>query len=156
MRSFLSVEAAYKIYEMVIVPIVLYSTLISLQLTTTQQNKLRSLDNRAKRVVGGDVKINRIENRMKKKACLVVKQCLDGNTCDNFNGYFKINEHSMRTRNSKKLLKLPKIGLEFGKKSFKFSGCKLYNDLLLSIRDCQNFWSGAQYTFRQIDFRTVC
>ena len=93
MRSFLSVEAAHKIYEMVIAPIMLYSTLISLQLTTTQQNKLRSIDNRAKRVVGGEVKINRIENRMNKKAC----QCLDGYTCDNFNGYFKLNEHSMRT-----------------------------------------------------------
>ena len=141
MRSFLSVEAAHKIYEMVIAPIMLYSTLISLQLTTTQQNKLRSIDNRAKRVVGGEVKINRIENRMKKKACLVVKQCLDGYTCDNFNGYFKLNEHSMRTRNSNKLVKLPKIRLEFGKKSFKFLGSKLYNELPLSVRDCQSLTS---------------
>jgi len=138
MRSFLNVEAAHKIYEMVIVPIILYSTLISLKLTTTQRNKLRSLDNRAKRVVGGNVSICQMESRMKKKACLVVKQCLVSDMCNNFKNYFELNEHSMRTRNCCKLLKLPKVRLEFGKKSFKFMGSKLFNNLPLSIRDCES------------------
>ena len=35
LRSFLNFEAAYKIFEMVIAPIVLYSLLIHLQLTST-------------------------------------------------------------------------------------------------------------------------
>ena len=139
LRSFLSVDAAHKIYEMVIVPILMYSTLISLQLTTTQQKKLKSLDNRAKRIVGGDVKIVGIEARMKMKACITVKKCLNDDTCDNFKTYFELHNHSIRTRNNKKLVKLPKVKLEFGKKAFKFQGAKAYNDLPLSIRESDNF-----------------
>ena len=139
LRCFLNVEAAFKIYDMVIVPIIMYSALISLQLTRTQQTKLKSLDNRAKQVIGGNVKMRPLENRMKTKACTFVKQCLDGNTCDSFKNYFEINKHSLRTRNSNKLLKIPSVKLEFGKKSLRFQGAKIYNSLPLKIRECTNF-----------------
>lgn len=138
LRCFLNVEAASKIYDMVIVPIIMYSALIGLQLTRTQQAKLKSLDNRAHRIVGGNVKMKALENRMKIKACSFVKQCLEGNTCDSFKNYFEINRHSLRTRNSNKLLKLPSVKLEFGKKSLRFQGAKIYNSLPLPIRECTN------------------
>ena len=64
LRSFLNFEATYKIFEMVIAPIVLYSSLIHLQLTLTQKRKLQSLSNRAEKIVGGNLKIKGIENRM--------------------------------------------------------------------------------------------
>ena len=96
---------------MVIVPIVMYSSMISLQLTSTQKRKLQSLSNRAKIIIGGNVKIKGIENRMMMNACNFVKQCLD---------------------------ELPSIRLEFGKKSFRFQGAKIYNDLPLEIRESPN------------------
>ena len=77
---------------MVIAPIVLYSSFIYLQLTSTQKIKLQSLSNRAKKIVGGNVKIKRIENCMLRNACKFVKQCLDGKSNDNFNDYFQINK----------------------------------------------------------------
>ena len=138
LRSFLNVEAAFKVYEMVIVPIMMYSTFISLQLTPTQQKKLKSLDNRARRVVGGDVTIKGIENRMKTKAAILVKQCMDGNTCEQFKHYFEINNHIKSTRNGNKLMKLPKVKLEFGRKAFKFQGAKVYNELPLIIRESKS------------------
>ena len=41
----------------------------------------------------------------------------------------------MRTRNNNKLLKLPKVKLEFGKKSLRFQGAKIFNSLPIAIRD---------------------
>lgn len=138
LRCYINVQAAYKIYEMVIVPILMYSTMISLQLTATQLKKLNSFDNRANKIIGGDVKLRKLESRMKMQACNVVKKCLDGKLCEQFENYFEINEHSKRTRNRNKLLKLPKIKLEFGRKSFRFQGAKIFNNLPLEIRGNQN------------------
>lgn len=79
MRSYRSVEAALKIFEMVIVPVLLYSSLIHLQLTKTQKRKLESIERRAKKIIGGKKKICGIERRMKKKFCKIVKKSLDEN-----------------------------------------------------------------------------
>jgi len=65
LRCYVNVQAAFKIYEMVIVPILMYSAMISLQLTETQSGKLRSFDNRAKKIIGGDTKLNKVESRMR-------------------------------------------------------------------------------------------
>ena len=54
---------------------------------------------------------------MKMQAYNVVKRCFDGKLCEQFKNYFEINEHRRNTRNSNKFLKLPKIKLEFGRKS---------------------------------------
>ena len=72
---------------------------------------------------------------MKINACSFVKQCLEGKSCEGFNKYFEINRHCKNTRNGNKLLKVPSIKLEFGKKSFRFQGAKVFNDLPLNIRD---------------------
>ena len=47
---------------MIIIPIIMYSALIGLQLIQTQQTKLKSLDNRAKKIVGGNAKMRHLEN----------------------------------------------------------------------------------------------
>ena len=91
------------------------------------------MSNRAEKIVGGNVKIKGIENRLLRNASNFVKQCLDGKSNVNFNDYFQINKHSKRTRNN--LLKLPSVKLEFGKKSFRFQGAKFFNDLPLEIRE---------------------
>ena len=89
-RPFLSVEAAFKIFEMVIVPVLLYSSLIHLQLTATQAKKFKSIERRAKIIIGGEKKICGLERRAKKKACKMVRKCLDNELCYNFDGYFRL------------------------------------------------------------------
>ena len=69
-----------------------------------------------------------------KKSCKIVRKCLNGELCAKFNEYFAINNHQKNTRNRNVLLKLPKVKLEFGKKSFIFQGAKIYNELPLDIR----------------------
>ena len=75
----------------------MYSSLISLQLTSTQKGKLQSLSNRVEKIIGGNVRIRGIENRVMKNAYNFVKQCLDGKSCDNLKNYFEINKHSKGT-----------------------------------------------------------
>ena len=74
MRSYLCVEAALKIFEMVIVPVLLYSSLIHLQLMKTQKRKLKkSKENhwwQTKRFV-------ELSAEWKKKCCKIVKKSLD-------------------------------------------------------------------------------
>jgi len=135
MRQYLNTDAAFKIFEMVIVPLLLYSTFIQLQLTNTQQKKFDSIERKAKKVIGGNKNIAGLESRRMKKACKMVRKCLNGDTCCNFNDYFLFNTHEMNTRNKNSLLKLPKINLEFGRKTFKFQGAKLFNDLPSVIRN---------------------
>ena len=64
---------------------------------------------------------------------------MDGNTCENFNNYFTTNDHQRVTRNAGYLLNLPILKLEFARKSFAYSGAKLYNDLPVNIRKETNF-----------------
>lgn len=141
MRQYINVDAATKIYEMVIVPIILYSSSIHLKLTNTQIKQLSSLDSRAKKIIGGTKPVKSILSRMKIQSCILVRKCLNGETCDNFYGYFERNTHSRQTRNMNKFLKLPKIKLEFSEKSFKFFGAKVYNDLPLAVRECEDWAS---------------
>ena len=133
MREYLNVDAAYKVFEMVIMPLLLYSTLINLQTTATQQQKLSSIERRARRIIGGDNKIFSITKRMKKSACTMVRRCLDDKLCSNLQNYFEINEHIINTRNQNKLIKLPKVKLEFGKKSFRYQGAKCFNPTMTGL-----------------------
>ena len=127
LRTYLNVDAAQKVFEMMIVPILTYSALVNLQLTRTQQQKLNSIERRANKVIGGQTQVMPISKRRKKNACRVVHKCINGKLCPRFDG--NINMHTQNTRNQNKLLKLPKVKLEFGKKSFKFQGAKLFNEL---------------------------
>ena len=47
---------------------------------------------------------------------------MNDDVCKNFNDYFAINYHAKNTRNRTKLLKLPRVKLEFAKQSFKYMG----------------------------------
>ena len=137
LRCQLTTLAAMKIFDMVIIPLLTYSSIISLKLTRAQSEKLLSLERRASRIIGK--KVNSIECTIKKRAINMVHNVLTNNdVCENFNDYFAINYHAKNTRNRNTLLKLPRVKLEFTKRSFKYMGAKLYNDLPLNIRACEN------------------
>ncbi len=110
-------EAAFKIYEMMILSIITYSTSIKPMLTRTQLAKLISIKNQVSEIVGREKHIPRL------KACLTVRKCLDNDVSCYFQWYFEINNHNQRTRNNSKLVNLPKVKLEYARQSFRYDCC---------------------------------
>ena len=122
---------------MVIMPLLTYSSIFNLKLTKTQSDKLLFLERRESRTIGKNVKS--FEYIIKKKAINIAYKVLtNDNVCESFQDYFAINYHVKNTRNRKKLLKLPQVKLDFAKRSFKYMGAILYNDLSINIRTCVN------------------
>ena len=66
---------------------------------------------------------------------LSARKCLNGNVCTNFQDYFMINEHNVRTSYRNILLQIPKVKLEFAKNGFFFMGARLYTSLPKDIRE---------------------
>ncbi len=110
-----------------ILPILTYNTMIKPVFTATQLARLNSIEKRASEIVGKSV--SKLENLIQKKVCQFVRECLDKDVCSNFQGYFDIDNHCKRTRNNAILVKLPRVKLEFARKSFRFTAAKIYNDL---------------------------
>ena len=118
-------------------PLLTYSSIINFKLTKTQSDKLLLLEHRASRIIGKKVK--GIECIIKKSAInMVYMVFVNDNVCENINDYLAINYHAKNTRNGNKLLKLPRVKLDFSKRLVKYTGAILYNDFLLNIRACEN------------------
>jgi hypothetical protein len=137
MKPLLPDHAVKKIYTMMILPLITYCSNLHLVLTKTQQTNLHSLERRYNNIAPN--KAVQIEKIYKRNACVMVRKCMDGSTCENFKNYFTINNHQRNTRNAGYLLNLPRIKLEFLRKSFAYSGAKLYNDLPVNIRKERDF-----------------
>jgi hypothetical protein len=143
-RSYLNVDAATQIFNMMILPILSYPGPVKLTFTQTQKDRLTSLMNRGK-VITRNSAINNIYDVIQRQNCILVKKCLKKETNSTvFNDYFELIKHSKNTRNSNFLLRLPAVKLETVKQGFYFGGAKLYNSLPLEIRstpDCKKFRS---------------
>ena len=101
-------------------PLLTYSSIINLKLTKTQSDKLLLLERRASRIIGKKVK--GIECIIKKSTMnMVYKVFVNDNVCENINYYLAINYHAKSTRNGNKLLKLPRVKLDFFKRSVKYT-----------------------------------
>lgn len=136
LRYYLTQEAAYKVYTLMIVPMLTYRGQVKLSYTNTQNKRINSFERRASEIIGRAVPS--IINSIKKEALVFVKKSLENVTCNNFSGYFKIRQHTKSTRNQGYFVELPKVKLEIGKQSFKYCGAKLYNDLPLTIRKAES------------------
>ena len=100
-RGFLSVDARIRIYEMMILLLLIYAFMLYLKLTDTQVSKLCSIERQAKDIIKSHTyRTKSIENIMKKQACILVKKCLSKNICENFFDYFTVNMHRKNTRNN--------------------------------------------------------
>ena len=67
LRVFVTPEAAFKIYEIMILPIITYSTSIKPTLTRTQLAKLTSIENRVNEIVGRKKHIPRLEKLIQRR-----------------------------------------------------------------------------------------
>ena len=82
---------------------------------------------------GGDFGVDRMPDCVGKHVVVLVRKCLGGNVCSDFQDYITVSECNVRTRN-RNLLQNPKVKLEFAMNGFLFMGARLYNLLLDSIR----------------------
>ena len=74
-------------------------------------------------------------SQQKKASCLVF-DCLNGTACSPFKNYFQgLNHNALNTRNNGKAAKLPKVKLDFARRSFYFLGASIFNSLPLSLRN---------------------
>ena len=139
LREDLDMKAAKAICQSMVLPTFTYCGILQLCNTKTQSEKLHSFHNRAKAIVNRN-SVNRITlqfvtNANKKRACTLVRSCLDDNVIDPFRNYFQLIEHSIRTRNSSKIIRLPMIKAEYARESFSFTDAKEYNMLPLEARE---------------------
>ena len=65
-----------------------------------------------------ELRLPTIENFLKKRACLFVFDCLNENVCSPFKNFFHFLTHDFNTRNSGTTIALPKVKLDFARKSF--------------------------------------
>ena len=131
LRPYLTNEAAYSIFSMMIVPILTYRGPVKLTFTATHQQQFESLESRARRITGKSVPS--ILNLIRAEALNLIKKSIDGTSCSNLNGYFKLRTHA-KTRNIGFLIETSRMKLETGKQSFKYSGAMLFNDLPINVR----------------------
>ena len=143
LRRHLDMAAAKAIYRTMILPTFTFSGILLLKLTETQVKRLSTFHDRSRRIVLGDSgncdEIQSVVNANKIRACKLVRKCIDKDICDAFQGYFNINDHTVRTRNHQSLLKIPKIKTEFARKSFRFMGATIYNELPIQVRRIESF-----------------
>ena len=71
-REYLTRQAAEKVYQTMIAPLMLYCCLLNLKLSTTQKKSLASIESRASSIIytGTDEKVKSIYNDMNIKGCL--------------------------------------------------------------------------------------
>ena len=128
----LTAEAAHLVYDSIIVSALKYNCIVNLNLNSSQQSRLKSLQRRAQSLF--DKKTTLIMNTFNKQAVMLVKKCLCGNVVPAFAGYFKLRDSGVNTRNNRKSVDLPYVKLSFARNSFYFMGAKLFNSLPLSLR----------------------
>ena len=136
-RLQLTTDAALTLYKTMLIPIFTYCSIITSLYTETVKKRISSFERRAFHIIFNKEtqKANNvlsIKTLQKRRTCIQVFSCINGNVCNNFEGYFDVMENN--TRNAKRLLRLPSVKLESTKKSFKFTGAKLYNELPIEVR----------------------
>ena len=142
------------IYRAMIIPILTYCSPVVLSYCPTKHNKINRLENRIEHVISYgrnvDLKLPSVKNMISNRTCTLVYDSLNGHTCELFENYFKLLEHSHNTRHNKKSIYVPKVNTESCKKAFFFLGAKLFNDLPLHVRNMDDrslFKSGLKKVF---------
>ena len=134
-RKYLTTKASKIVYDLMILPLLTYSSTIKTSYNRSQSSKLESLERRAAKIIG----INSVKSTkavVEKHICSLVKQCLKKEIQhDVFDNYFDVLDHTEGTRNNKRSLKLPSIKLETSRPSFYFGAAKIFNELDISERE---------------------
>ena len=83
LRHCLNLRSAVATYQSMILPIFMYSGILMLKLSHTQLLRLELFHCRSVKILSREdgIKIPLVSDVMKKRACTLVHECLDGNVC---------------------------------------------------------------------------
>ena len=135
--------SAQRIYKSMIMPIITYCGYNSLGWSESRERMIRSIETRSLEIISPkcsskncDLRFLTIDNFLQKRACCFVFDCLNGTACFPFKDYFqRLHHNALNTRNNGKSAKLPKVKLDFARRSFYFLGASIFNSLPLSLRN---------------------
>ena len=136
LSSNITVFAAASIYNMVIVPLFSFCSLLKPTLTQTQINRILSFERRVKEIIGYKQRqkkqVNLINIQKQRISSFVLKVVM-GEVDDPFENYFGFSNTTINIRNKIILLPLLKLKLEYGRRSTKYLGAKIFNDLPIEV-----------------------
>ena len=139
-RSSLTSDAAEALYRTMVLPIFTYCGSLSLGLPDYSLRKIQSIERRGKNIIVSalgnniELRVPTVSSLIKKRVCTMVFDCLNNNICELFENYFERRDHKYATRNNENSVKLPKVKLETGRKSFYFLAAKTFNSLPSEVR----------------------
>eukprot|EP00794_Sanderia_malayensis_P001559 gene1559-1719_t len=136
-------------------PVYTYCGVLQMKLLETKKKQLKAflkIDNRCLKIVYDGEKSNDalpsvkgvsrgMSNQLnanKIRVCKLVRKCIDKDICDIFKDHFTIQDDGKETRNANNSLKMPQIRPEYARKSFYYTGAKIYNELPPNIRKTTN------------------
>ena len=141
MRTFLTAEAVLTAVNMLIVPLFAYCCLLKPVFNQMQTDRIRSFERRTQEIIAAGEPPNCNLNLLdcgKRRVCEFVQDVLLGNVKPPLNDYFTVANTKANTRNRNLFLHVPKVELEYGKRSIIFMGAKIFNDLPINIRKKYN------------------
>ena len=131
-RHNLTTYAAERVYLNMIQPIITYCPSVYLGLSTHLKEKLQSVQDRGKKIVLSrqtDVEWKPISEIINQKTILDVHKAIQRVSPPVFYDLFEFLNHGKNTRGNGCSLIVPRVKTEAGRKTFKFQGCKLFNEL---------------------------
>ena len=142
-RPLLNSIAAENIYRTTIVPVLTFCSNLYLNLPQHLKKKIEHFHVRASHTIkeNSNYSVSTKSPLMQNYflASLLTKQCLLGNTCSNFTGYFEHLQHQKSTRQNGFSIKLPRVRLEYARNSYYYYGAKVYNEIPLNIRQADSY-----------------
>ena len=139
----MDMKTATTIYNTMIVPILTYYSVHLINKKLVYQRNLKPVVTRAKNIINKNssqpINLHPLEIIDEQRLCFFVRKCLDKNTIEHFQTYFELLQHCIGTRNKNVSLKLPKVRTEYGKRSVKFLGAKVYNSLPLEMKKIEHY-----------------
>ena len=100
----------------------------------SRKRMIRSIETRSLEIISP--KCSSKNSFLQKRACCFVFDCLNGTACFPFKNYFhRLHYNALNTRNNGKTTEVPKVKLDFARRSFYFLGASIFNSLPLSLRN---------------------
>ena len=110
----MTTSAAATFYNMIVVSLFSYCSLLNPTLRQTQVNRILSIERRAKEIIGYKQRQKKqvnLVNIRKQRICSLVHKVVMGEVGDPFENYFEFLNTTVNTRNKNILLRLPKLKL---------------------------------------------
>lgn len=146
-RPYLTTQSAIQVYNALILPHFDYCSQVWDGLGVTLTNRLQKLQNRAARAITRsnydirskdilkDLNWSTLNIRRKKQKAILMYKTMNGLTPRYLQEMFTKNENIYNLRNNEQALKLPKPKTDYMRRSFVYTGAKLWNELPLNIKE---------------------